>query len=363
VTVIPEGEQPPAFEFHLPLMSVPFVRGTTIASIPADVPYLAADPARVERWSKKLPRDTFKVGIVWQGNPNPNIDNGRSIPLRTFAPLSAIPGVRLISLQKNKGVEQLAGLPAGMNVETLGDDFDAGPDAFLDSAAVMMNLDLIVTSDTAMAHLAGALGRPVWIALKHVSDWRYMMERADTPWYPTARLFRQNRRDDWDDVFARIASELSRVASMGKDRMQDSHPVAPASEDVAPRGVVSAPISFGELIDKIVILEIKAAKIQDAGKLVHIRNELALLTAARAVFPLSDTDIGDLKVELKWANEALWEIEDRIRDCERAQNFGPEFIALARSVYKTNDRRAAIKRQINDLAGSTIVEEKSYRRY
>ena len=216
VTVIPAGEQLPQFDFHLPLMSVPFVRGTTIASIPADVPYLAADPARIERWSKRLPRDRFKVGIVWQGNPYPNIDSGRSIPLRAFAPLSAIPGVSLISLQKNEGVTQLAGLPAGMTVETLGDDFDAGPDAFLDSAAVMMNLDLVVTSDTAMAHLAGALGRPVWIALKHVPDWRFMMDRADTPWYPTARLFRQNRRDDWDDVFARIAAELSRVASEGR---------------------------------------------------------------------------------------------------------------------------------------------------
>jgi hypothetical protein len=145
--------------------------------------------------------------------------------------------------------------------------------------------------------------------------------------------------------------------------MHDSDPIPPANEGAPARGVVSAPISFGELIDKIVILEIKAAKIQDAQKLIHIRDELALLTGARATFSLSDKAIGHLKAELKQVNEALWEIEDQIRDCERAQNFGPEFVALARSVYKTNDRRAAIKRQINDLAGSTIVEEKSYSQY
>jgi hypothetical protein len=117
--------------------------------------------------------------------------------------------VRLISLQKTQGLTHLANLPDGMTVETLGDDFDAGTDAFLDSAAVMMTLDLIISSDTSLAHLAGALGRPAWIALKHVPDWRWMMDRSDTPWYPTARLFRQSRRNDWEEVFGQMASELS----------------------------------------------------------------------------------------------------------------------------------------------------------
>ncbi len=210
VRVIGEGEAPPEVDVHLPLMSVPRILRTDNDTIPADVPYLCAEPARAELWSKRLGRDGCKVGIVWQGNPNPNIDKGRSIPLSAFAPLGRIPGVRLISLQKSQGLKQLAGLPDGMTVETLGEDFDAGPDAFLDSAAVMMNLDLVISSDTSLAHLAGALGRPVWIALKHVPDWRWLMERTDTPWYPTARLFRQRRRDDWDELFARIASELSR---------------------------------------------------------------------------------------------------------------------------------------------------------
>jgi hypothetical protein len=122
------------------------------------------------------------------------IDIGRSFPLTHFEGLSKIPGVRLISLQKNAGVEQLRELPAGMSVETLGDEFDAGPDAFLDTAAAMESLDLVIASDTAVAHLAGALGRPVWVALKYVPDWRWLLDRADSPWYPTMRLFRQKRR-------------------------------------------------------------------------------------------------------------------------------------------------------------------------
>jgi ADP-heptose:LPS heptosyltransferase len=118
----------------------------------------------------------------------------------------------LISLQKTHGLEQLGNLPAGMKVETLG-AFDEGPDAFIDTAAIMQSIDLIITSDTATAHLAGALGRPVWVALKHMPDWRFMVGRADSPWYPTMRLFRQPARGDWDRVFASIADALRPLAA------------------------------------------------------------------------------------------------------------------------------------------------------
>jgi ADP-heptose:LPS heptosyltransferase len=111
-------------------------------------------------------------------------------------------------LQKNEGVEQLNDLPAAMKVETLGDDFDAGDDAFLDTAAVMETLDLVISSDTSIAHLAGALGRPVWVALKWVPDWRWMLDRPDSPWYPTMRLFRQRTRDDWREPFSHIENAV-----------------------------------------------------------------------------------------------------------------------------------------------------------
>ena len=222
VTVVRKGDPLPAFDAHLPLMSLPRVLG----SIPGGR-YLAAEPERVEAWSSRLPSDRFKVGIVWQGNPRAGSEKGRSIPLRAFAPLAAIPGVHFVSLQKNEGAEQLRDLPASMAVGTLGEAFDAGPDAFLDAAAVLMNLDLVITSDTAMAHLAGALGRPTWIALQRVPDWRWMLDRDDTPWYPTARLFRQGRSGDWDGVFAEIAAELTRLvaaASPSRASLEQAQP-------------------------------------------------------------------------------------------------------------------------------------------
>ena len=115
--------------------------------------------------------------------------------------------MRLISLQKNHGLDQLEGLPAGTTVETLG-DFDDGRDAFVDTAAVMENLDLVVTSDTSIAHLAGALGRPTWVALKYVPEWRWLLDREDSPWYPTMRLFRQTADGDWQSVFAKMEQDL-----------------------------------------------------------------------------------------------------------------------------------------------------------
>src|SRR4029077_11537837 len=161
--VIAKGTTLPSYDVQLPLMSVPAVLRTTEATIPTKVPYLRAEPERASAWRERLQRDGFKIGIAWQGRPGVAIDKGRSLPLRCFAPLARLPGVRLISLQKNHGLDQLEALPDAMKGETLCTDFDAGSDAFLDTAAVMENLDLVITSDTSIAHLAGALARPVWI--------------------------------------------------------------------------------------------------------------------------------------------------------------------------------------------------------
>lgn len=208
ITVVPDGAPMPRFDFHLPLLSCPRLFATRPETIPAPVPYLSAEPERVALWRERLPQEGKRIGVVWQGNPQGAVDEGRSIPLRHFAPLAALPGVRLISLQKNHGLDQLGALPAGQAPLLLPEEFDGGPDAFVDSAAVMMSLDLVVTSDTSIAHLAGALGRPVWIGLKHVPEWRWGLAGEHCPWYPTARLFRQTSPGDWDGVFARMAEAL-----------------------------------------------------------------------------------------------------------------------------------------------------------
>ncbi|MSP03552.1 MAG: tetratricopeptide repeat protein [Acetobacteraceae bacterium] len=203
--IVRVGDPLPPHDLTCPLMSLPAIHGTTLDTIPSHVPYLAAEPGAVERWRTRLGDRGFRIGIAWQGNPARREDSGRSIRLEHYLGLAAVPGVRLISLQKDDGVEQLAD---SMTVESLGADFDSGPDGFIDSAAAMMSLDLVITSDTAMAHLAGALGRPVWVASRAVPDWRWMLERRDSPWYPSMRLFRQTARDDWAPVFAAMKDAL-----------------------------------------------------------------------------------------------------------------------------------------------------------
>ncbi|HWY85246.1 MAG TPA: hypothetical protein VNX28_00905, partial [Gemmataceae bacterium] len=187
------------------LLSLPGILGTTVDNIPAPVPYLRADPELAQSWRKELePLGGFRVGIAWQGNLSHRGDRFRSFPLRHFESLAQVEGIRYVSLQKGPGTEQLQGR---FPVLDLSDRLDA-VGAFLDTAAIMMNLDLVIAVDSAVAHLAGALGVPVWLALPFVPDWRWLLKRADSPWYPHHRLFRQRRPGDWIEVFERIATAL-----------------------------------------------------------------------------------------------------------------------------------------------------------
>ncbi len=196
------------FDYQIPLLSMPLRMGTDFSNMPNRVPYLQAEAERIGRWREALGASGTRIGIAWQGNPGADFDRSRSMRLREFLPVSQVSGVRLISLQKNFGAEQLHDLPPEMKVETPGDDFDAGPDAFLDTAAIMQHLDAVIAPNTAIAHLAGALARPVLIPLDSNSDWRWFTGRTDSPWYPTAKLFRQRTPGNWSDVFAAIADDV-----------------------------------------------------------------------------------------------------------------------------------------------------------
>jgi tetratricopeptide (TPR) repeat protein len=222
IMVIGESTSPPHFDRYIPLLSMPLAFGTTGQNVPASIPYLAPGPRRVERWKARIGPAGFKIGIAWQGGSRGRAAVGRAFPLTALAGLAAVPGVRLISLQKKDGLDQLHDLPPHMSVETLGENFDRGTEAFLDTAAAMQSLDLIITSDTAVAHVAGALGRPAWVGLQFVPDWRWQLRRPDSPWYPTLRLFRQPARGNWQSVFA--AMELALRA-----RLRSTPPIMPLS--------------------------------------------------------------------------------------------------------------------------------------
>jgi Flp pilus assembly protein TadD len=198
------------FDWCAPLMSLPRIFSTTLESIPCDVPYIFAPAPLCRQWRERLAGlNGFKVGIAWQGKPTYQSDRTRSLPLAHFAPLAQVPGVRLLSLQKNVGTEQVAQLGGRFPLVDFAAELDEAAGPFMDTAAVMMNLDLVVTSDTSIAHLAGALGVPVWVALPFVPDWRWLLARSDSPWYPTMRLFRQPQPGDWTGVFAAIAQALA----------------------------------------------------------------------------------------------------------------------------------------------------------
>lgn len=212
VTVAGIGEEPPpgGAARWLPLMNAAAAFGVRPDSVPRHVPYLAGEPERIERWAAWLGTEGFKIGINWGlGSVRNAFGRRRDIPLAAFAPLADIPGVRLISLQSGPPSQQVAAVAFRGKIET--PEIDAGGDSFLDTAALMTKLDLVVTCDTSLAHLAGALARPVFTALPQVPDWRWLCDREDSPWYPTMRLFRRNAGQGWAEVFARIATAVAEM--------------------------------------------------------------------------------------------------------------------------------------------------------
>ena len=213
--VIPRGDDLGPFDTHCPLLSLPLVFRTDPSTVPAAVPYLRADPARVARWRDTLGerRTRLRVAVAWAGNPAHRLDRTRSIPAPTLlAPLLGMDDLDLLSVQKGHGSDQLAALPSG-RVRDLGPELTT----FGDTAAVLTLVDLLVTVDTSVAHLAGALGTTVWTLLPFAPDFRWMLDRPDTPWYPTMRLFRQPRPGAWGEVVEQVADELRSMSRRSRN--------------------------------------------------------------------------------------------------------------------------------------------------
>lgn len=232
--VVSRGETPPEFDYHLPMMSLPLAFGTTLETIPSEASYIFPDPRLVETWRERMVRhEGFRAGIVWSGRLDHRINRKRSCPLDAFAMLGRVPGVVFFSLQTGvDGQERESSLTMI--------DCASGFRDFADTAACIANLDLVITIDTSVAHLAGSLGKPVWTLLPFVPDWRWLLERDDSPWYPTMRLFRQKRRGAWDEVLERVACALEAlVAEEKRLRRVSAPPVCTLGEEKEENNIAS----------------------------------------------------------------------------------------------------------------------------
>jgi hypothetical protein len=364
VLVVPAGLVPMMTRMRLPIDVRPLDSRTSMAGLDAWVPlldlpkllalppsaytpakpYLSADPAKVALWRERVGSHGLKVGFAWAGNPDNAGDYGRSAFPAILEPLASLPGIRLFCLQKG-GEEVAARTALGSVLEPLGSDFDSGPEAFADTAGLLETLDAVVTVDTALAHLAGALGRPVHLLLRRPwADWRWLGRESDTPWYPTMTLYRQDRAGDWSGPVARAAAALAVDSSATSAREPQRKPLVP--------------VSVGDLLDRLTILEIKASRLRHGPALANV---LAELGEVRAV--IGKENLGGLDEplsRLRDANLALWELENEIRARATEGSFDQGYVDLARGIHTANDRRAAIKREINALTGSALVEEKWY---
>jgi hypothetical protein len=220
--VVARGEPPPAFDLHCPLMSLPLAVGTTLDTIPSGVPYLAADPELVVGWRERLAGlDGLRVGLVWAGSLRPEpelsaIDRRRSITLAMMASLGEASGVSFISLQKGEPAAQSANAALGLALH----DFTANLQDFADTAALIEALDLVISVDTSVAHLAGALGKPIWLLNRFDTCWRWLLNRDDSPWYPQLRQFRQPSPGDWNSVMRAVRDALQRRAAGDRDQLR-----------------------------------------------------------------------------------------------------------------------------------------------
>lgn len=211
--VIAVGDAFPEHDIQLPLLSLPYILNTTLSTITPLQPYVIADPIFVEHWKTILAHDTkFKIGICWQGKGDPHAPAllQKNIPLESFEPLFSIPAISIYSLQY---LDTTQTIQLHSNLHTFDKEFDVTHGRFMDTAAVMHSLDLIITMDTSIAHLAGAMNRPVWLLLPYRCDWRWMLDRTDSPWYPSMRLVRQPRPGDWKSVITEIKEEINKRKS------------------------------------------------------------------------------------------------------------------------------------------------------
>lgn len=337
--VVAQGEPLPPFQFHAPLLSLPRIFQTELKTIPAPIPYLYASEERVGDWQKKLQSvEGLRIGIAWQGNPNYAEDNDRSIPLSFFERLADVERVTLISLQHGAGVEQLSQWKGDKKPLVFdGLDTESGP--FQDTAAILRNIDLLIASDSALVHLAGAMGVPTWVLLPVHPDWRFLLERDDSPWYPTFQLYRQTRYGDWEEVFERVVLALENATS--------SQTIIPA---------VTVDLSPAELVDRITSLEVererKGSDFPSDYDSRHERTYQYLVGRARQIG--WSGDIERLSREMRQLHSEMRELRESLGSSQETP-LDTDYAERARRYFERDNRRREIMQQINFQLGSRLI--------
>lgn len=336
--VIPADSPTPAHDFACTLMSLPWAFNTTLETIPHAIPYLFADQKLMKVWQEKLASDTnFKIGICWNGNVYnektlQNIVHAKSLPLSLLAPVSQLPGVSLYSLQKTSGMEQLKKLPADFRIKSFDIDFDESHGRFMDSAALIMQLDLVITIDTSIAHLAGGLGKPVWLMLPHVADWRWFLDRTDSPWYPTMQLFRQPKNGDWqsvvDQVVAALPAHIQQHISRAQKNTQPTRQhiygdTAQKTQDVTQTRTTQAETARGIHSGQQAELKKLVEQFNTSFKKNDYKECLPLLTHLITLMPRNPTIYAFLGKTLK----ELHLYKDAIYAYEKALNLNPTLLS------------------------------------
>ena len=327
------------YDFKLYLFSIPYLLKVRHISPYSGPNYIQTNLEITNKWKKTLdaefPDKKPIIALFWSGFTTQFIE--KTIKLDEFKEIGEL-DIHLISVQKGSGEEEI--FTSETNITSF-DNFDNGP-AFEDTIGILQNVDLLITIDTSVAHIAGLLGIKTWMILGDVYDWRWFRNERKTDWYESVELFRAKKPRNWTPVLKEIRGRLETEFNLSKKT-----------------DIPEIPISIGELFDKYSILEIKREKITNPEKLSRVNNELDKLKPITERFEISPI----LYYDLIKVNRELWDIEDRIRVLEKAHDFSGEFIKLARSVYFKNDLRGEIKSKINKYFNSDICEVKDYKDY
>jgi len=334
----------PPVDMHCALMSLPMILKTRVDTVPINIPYLHPDPTLVNYWQEKLSSDkNFKIGICWQGNAHYSTQflrqavAAKSTTADLFAPIAQIPGVSVYSLQKLDGSEQLNKLPAGVVIREFGNDFDETHGRFMDTAAIMNVLDLIITIDTSICHCAGGLGVPVWNLLPQPADWRWMLNTNETPWYPNMRLFRQQTPGDWQTLMQTVQQELQIL--LNKSAQQNK--VTPHANNTPPFALSSSK-SLPDHSTELPSINSGRTGSDFSKNASH---------PTHPAEPKQNHELDLLNQQLQQANNALAMLEKQLFDIKHTA-ITDQYAELARKAYYAHNEKKYIWNKIRALSNT-----------